>query len=113
MALNLPVIITRPRPHPRRLTTADPPPVSPTDLGLPAKFTAWRRDQWDGIDRIISSTKRFVVICAPTGSGKTGIGLGAAALSGERTVILTATKGLQDQVAVEAESEKTVFSGEV
>src|SRR5580692_6671749 len=100
MALNLPTIITRPR----RSSSTDPPPVSPADLGLPEKFSAWRTFQWDGIDRIISSTKRFVVICAPTGSGKTGIGLGAAALSGERTVILTATKGLQDQVAAEAES---------
>src|ERR1039457_2568782 len=56
--------IVRPRPSP------DPPPVNPVDLGLPEKFGAWRDMQWDVVQRILDSRSRFVVICAPVGSGK-------------------------------------------
>jgi len=79
--------------------SSDPPPVTPVDLGLPAKFTEWRTAQWDAVNRIINSPKRFVVICAATGFGKTLAYAAASVLSGDRTVILTATKGLQDQIS--------------
>ena len=75
----------------------DLPPVSPADLGLSEKFSSWRPLQWDLTSRILDSTKRFIVACAPTGFGKSLCVFAAAALSG-RTVILTATKGLQDQL---------------
>jgi Rad3-related DNA helicase len=90
--------------HRPLVVSHDPPPVSPQDIGLPEKFKEWRSGQWSGVERILQSDKRFIVICAPTGTGKTGIGLGAALLSGDRTVILTATTGLQDQISAEAGS---------
>ena len=103
--LTLPVIQSRSRiQQPTVMRSVETPPVTPMDLGLPAKFAEWRADQWDGIERILNTPKRFVVICAPTGAGKTGISLGAAVLSGGRTVMLTATKGLQDQVSEEAKN---------
>ena len=83
--------------------TDPPPPISPSELGLPEKFTSWRSDQWSAVNRILSSTKRFVVICMPTGAGKSLVAMAAAVLSG-RTVVLTATKGLQEQISAEMES---------
>src|SRR5207253_552582 len=47
---------------------------------------------------IIDSNKRFISLCAPTGFGKSLMYFMAAVLTGKRTVILTSTKGLQDQL---------------
>ena len=79
------------------------PLVSPSDLCMPDKFTSWRSSQWDSVQRIINSSKRFVAIAAPTGFGKSLSAFAAATLGG-RTVILTATKGLQDQLRDDFES---------
>jgi Rad3-related DNA helicase len=70
---------------------------SPADFGLPDQYTSWRQGQWQGVEDCIDSPERFIVICAPTGFGKTPMAVAAAHLSNRRTVILTATKGLQDQ----------------
>ena len=86
--------IVRPRPSP------DPPPVNPVDLGLPEKFGAWRDMQWDVVQRILDSGKRFTIVCSPTGSGKSLCYMAASILSG-RTVVLTATLGLQDQISAD------------
>lgn len=45
----------------------------------------------------LDSNQRIVAVSAPTGSGKTILAVLAGLLSGRRTVILTATKALQDQ----------------
>jgi ATP-dependent DNA helicase DinG len=74
--------------------------LTPLDFGLPPKFTAWRSAQWEAISRVLDSPERFVCLCAPTGFGKTLVGIAAAQMSGRRTVYLTSTKGLQDQIAV-------------
>lgn len=74
---------------------------TPADLGLPAKFAHWRPWQWAIIERILNSNKRFFVLCAPCGSGKSLLSEALAAISGWRTVLLTSTKGLQDQVSTE------------
>lgn len=79
-------------------------PLSPCDFGLPDKFTSWRPSQWNAVERIIHSEKRFSIICAATGFGKSLALMGAAVLSGRRTVVLTATKGLQDQISSDFES---------
>lgn len=92
--LTLPVVSS-----PRRSLSMEPPPVSLQDLGLPDKFRDWRPAQWDATERILGSDKRFVILCAPTGMGKTIVGVAASLLSGDRTVMLTATKGLQDQAS--------------
>jgi ATP-dependent DNA helicase DinG len=71
----------------------------PYEIGLPAKFTHWRAQQTDAINRVLTSEKRFIVICMPTGGGKSLAAVAAAILSGRRAAILTSTKGLQDQVS--------------
>lgn len=72
-----------------------PPPVT---FGLPPKFASWRDDQLDAINRIVESKERFATICAPTGFGKSLMYIAAGIMSGKRTVVLTSTKGLQDQL---------------
>lgn len=74
-----------------------PPPS--TLLGVP-KFGTWFVGQEDTFHKTIAwfhDTPRFLGVAAPTGTGKTLIALLTARLSGARTIILTATKGLQAQ----------------
>lgn len=69
-------------------------------LGHP-KFPTW----YPGQDRVfsafmdwIASDKRFLCASIPTGSGKSVLAALLASASGMRSVTLTATKGLQDQL---------------
>lgn len=74
--------------------------LPPSDYGLPAdKFPDWRPNQLELIHRILNSNKRVIVACASTGFGKTLAIAGAALMSGQRSVVLTMTRGLQDQYA--------------
>ena len=75
--------------------------LKPTDLGLPPKFTEFRSDQFDTAATIAASDKRFVVLASPTGSGKSIISMTVARLLGGRTLYLTATKGLQQQLTAD------------
>lgn len=77
------------------ITERDIPPIR--ELGLPAKFASWRPGQADALARILASDKRFAGVCMPTGSGKSLVYVAAANLVG-RAVVLTSTKGLQDQL---------------
>lgn len=73
---------------------------TPADLGLPAKFAAWRPGQYTAIDQAcqsLSTGGRMVVINAPTGAGKSGIAVATANTLGGRAVICTSTKPLQRQ----------------
>lgn len=72
--------------------------VDPKDIGLDYIFPEWRRDQPDAIQRIMDSTKRYVLLSMPTGSGKSGVYIAASILTARRFNILTFTKGLQDQL---------------
>jgi ATP-dependent DNA helicase DinG len=76
------------------------PPLLPTpaSLGLPSKFDAWRPGQAEAVLKALDSTKRFVVLGMPTGFGKSLVYLACGALSGEPTIFLTSTKGLQNQL---------------
>ena len=68
-------------------------------LGTPSKEN-WYPGQekaFSGIMDWISTSSRFLGVSAPTGSGKTILALLTARFSGQRTCILTATKGLMDQ----------------
>lgn len=73
---------------------------SPQSLGLPAKFDRWRPHQLDATMTIAASGDGFDGLNAPTGSGKSAIYMSVARLlePGDRTVLLTSTKGLQDQL---------------
>lgn len=71
---------------------------SPQECGLPEHFTSWRPKQEEAIDIMLHSPKRVKAICAPTGSGKSLSLMTAAVLSGLPTCIVTASRGLQDQM---------------
>ena len=67
---------------------------SPKDLGLPLE--KWREGQYELVTRAAEATKTLI-IQAPPGTGKSALAVGAARLSHQKTIILTATKSLQTQ----------------
>lgn len=72
--------------------------LTPADLSLPDKFTAFRSEQCEAAEYVIYDTsKRFCAICLPTGSGKTLTAAMIAQATGLKTVYLTATRGVEDQ----------------
>jgi len=70
---------------------------SPEDLGLKG-YPSWRPNQKEAVERITSTTSRFVALVAPTGAGKSVVYTASALLGSGRALILTATKALQDQL---------------
>lgn len=70
----------------------------PRDLGLPKKFATFRPHQLDMATLLAASERRFDLLCAPTGCGKSIIYMAAARLLDARTLVLVGTKGLQDQL---------------
>ncbi len=71
---------------------------APYKLGAPRKFTEYRESQDEVIMRVVACKARFVAVVAPTGFGKTLMSFLLAKLEAQRAVLLTATRGLQDQV---------------
>src|ERR1035441_4419870 len=71
---------------------------TPQECGLPPKFTKWRACQEEMLYLLRTTQSRHVAICGPTGSGKSAVYVADALLSGEPTCIVTATRGLQDQL---------------
>ncbi|MDP2665399.1 MAG: ATP-dependent DNA helicase [bacterium] len=67
----------------------------PTSFGLP--FTEFRPQQIDALNRILNTQKRFVIIQAPTGVGKTLIAAMIQRVVRESIVYTCQTKQLQDQ----------------
>jgi Rad3-related DNA helicase len=61
-------------------------------------FPEWRKYQQQAVDKIINTDKKFIILDAPTGSGKSLIGMSVAKLLGGRTYYLVGTKDLQDQI---------------
>ena len=70
-------------------------PDDPRELGLAHPF--WRKFQKQTVEKVLESKKRFVIVEAPTGSGKTAIAIAAASLMKKKTTILTHTLRLQQQ----------------
>lgn len=70
--------------------------MTPQDIGLP--HPAWRKGQWEMVQATADHEGQHQLWIAPTGFGKSLAYMGVAALTGWRTVILTATKSLQDQL---------------
>ena len=79
--------------------------MNPASLGLPARFKEWRTSQLDALFAVAGGEGAHG-LNAPTGTGKTVIYMGAAALLDGRTAVLTSTKSLQDQL--QREFSKTV-----
>lgn len=74
--------------------------VRPVDLGLPQQ--EWRPGQWDVLCGMLSEQRRFTLLQAPTGVGKSVIAAAYGELVGaERIVILCSTKQLQAQYRAE------------
>lgn len=69
----------------------------PQVIGLPGKFTGWRRNQPDAILKVIGNEKRVILSICPTGFGKSVSVIASGIMLGARTVVLTSTKALQDQ----------------
>jgi len=73
--------------------------------GVQHKFSTWRKGQCEAVKECMvafnSNHKRFVAQAQPTGSGKSLSYLSVALLTNCRTLILTNTKGLQDQIMSE------------
>lgn len=79
------------------MTNLPPPSVL---LGVPG-FDSWRNQQDTTFTTLMDwyhSSTRFIGVSCPTGSGKSVSAMLLAKMSGGRTVILTATKGLQEQL---------------
>lgn len=72
--------------------------IAPAALGLPARFSKFRPDQLSTALDIASSEKRFSCLSASPGSGKSLLYMTISRLLDARTLVLTATKGLQNQV---------------
>lgn len=70
---------------------------SPADIGLPGKFKSFRPEQLMAYSVLSDSECKFQLLNMGTGTGKSLSYFNYAYLSGKRTVILTANKGLQDQ----------------
>ena len=82
--------------------------LTPHDLDFPEKFDSFRDAQHEAFEFALTSEKRFIAIGAPPGVGKSGIAFGLAKLFGGRTIILTATHGLEDQYIETFNSEDRI-----
>ncbi len=71
--------------------------LTPASLGLPAQFTEFRPAQLQALERIKVSKKRFILLQAPTGSGKSLIVAAAQRLLRTRFLYTCHTKQLQAQ----------------
>lgn len=70
----------------------------PRDLGLPEKFQDWRVNQYGVIMAIVKSKHSAYLLDAPTGVGKSLIGIATHLMAKKQTIYITRTKQLQDQL---------------
>lgn len=82
---------------------------SPRELGLP--YDAWRSGQAELIERIQQSSKPFIILQAPTGTGKSLIAMASAAVTPGRSLVLCKTKQLQAQYSECFPDNITVIKG--
>ena len=78
--------------------------LTPQDLDLPEKFEEFRRTQVEGVDFALGRTpgqsfRRFTALGQPTGSGKSLGGMALGKITGQKFVILTATRNLETQLS--------------
>src|SRR5438309_362752 len=76
---------------------------NPADYGLPVKFASWFAFQKDLIEGVLNSQKKFVILNAPTGIGKSLVGMALANMllksnPNTRAYYVVGTKALQDQI---------------
>lgn len=71
--------------------------LTPAELDFPEKFVSFRPAQEQAFEFALTSERRFNMIGAPPGVGKSGLAVGFSRLLSGRSVILTADRGLEDQ----------------
>jgi Rad3-related DNA helicase len=71
--------------------------LTPASLGLPPQFTEFRPAQLQALERIQANKRRFILLQAPTGSGKSLIVAAAQRLLRTRFLYTCHTKQLQAQ----------------
>lgn len=69
----------------------------PSHLDLPEKFPEFRETQQEALSRIMSTDAKFIIIDAPTGSGKSLIAAAVQRLLKRKMVYTATTKQLQRQ----------------
>lgn len=88
----------------------DPLLPPPTEFGAPEAFSNWRPIQDEAVSWALDQTKRHIVMCLPTGVGKSLAGMVLGKYHAEKTAlgglkgrvaILTSRIGLSDQYATE------------
>ena len=72
--------------------------LSPSDLGMPAKFQSFRRSQTEALEWLNIAPSPIQAGCLPTGSGKTLLAMSHSSICDAKTVYLVSTKALQDQI---------------
>lgn len=77
------------------------PSILPAHIGLPAKFSSFRRGQEATFLSLLETERRFSLLSAPTGTGKSLIYMALARATGWRTLVLVGTKGLQQQLTAD------------
>lgn len=73
--------------------------VTPSTLGLPPRFNEWRPLQAAALDQILATDRPYILLEAPTGSGKSLIAAALQKLLAKPTLYTCHTKQLQDQFA--------------
>ena len=85
----------------RRVQEEEPkdnkPRLKPSDLGLPAKFTNFYNLQLEALERVKQSDKKWILINAPTGTGKTLLAAAIQRIMRTRILYVCTTKQLQSQ----------------
>lgn len=86
-------------------------PDSPEELISGGKYREWRHFQKQAVEEIIQ-TNGVLGQVQPTGSGKSLTYISAALLTGLKTVILTSTKALQNQIMRDFGSQVKLIMGQ-
>lgn len=71
--------------------------LKPVDLNLPEKFTSFYDSQLQALEVISNTSKRFILVQAPTGAGKTLIVAATKQMLKTKILYTCSTKQLQDQ----------------
>ena len=69
--------------------------------GFPLHFRKLRPQQEEVLERLMASTHRVDVAALPTGTGKSLLAIAYARMTGLPAVVLTSTRALQDQYALD------------
>ena len=82
-----------------------------SNLNLPKQYKTWRDDQWATLSAIQKSDKSFFLADLPTGVGKSLIAVGAHKILNKKTIIICATKQLQNQYLRDFEDIAVTLKG--